>query len=197
MKRSLLAYLLLFIGTTLGMSPSIEFRESTTGMEFVAIPIGTFIMGSPLAEHGRGSDEIQHQVTLTHQIYMGKYEVTQKQWETVMGSNPSSHKKCGPNCPVENVTWYGVQNFLRRLSEASKNSRFRLPTEAEWEYACRAGTTSAYSTGDSLTVKQACFDSKNGPMPVGAYAPNPFGLFDMHGNVWEWCEDWYGPYEKG
>jgi formylglycine-generating enzyme required for sulfatase activity len=197
MRRCLLAYLVLFGATTLGMSPSTEFREPTTGMEFVAIPIGNFMMGSPVTEPDRGQDEVQHRVTLTHQIYMGKFEVTQKQWETVMGSNPSDHKKCGPDCPVENVTWYDVQNFLRRLTEVSPHSRFRLPTEAEWEYACRAGTTTAYSTGASLTVKQACFDSKNGPKAVGSYAPNSFGLFDMHGNVWEWCEDWYGPYQQG
>ena len=139
----------------------------------------------------------QHEVTLTKPFYMGKYEVTQEQWEAVMGNNPSSRAK-GAKLPVTDVSWEDCQEFIKKLN-AKTNGGYRLPTEAEWEYACRAGTTTAYSFGDTITPKDAnFFDSMIEPSgstkQVGSYKPNAFGLYDMHGNVWEWCEDWHGEY---
>jgi len=113
----------------------------------------------------------------------------------VMGTSPSHFGDCGPRCPVENVTFADVQQFLAKLNDNVSGMRYRLPTEAEWEYACRAGTTAAYSTGDALTAAQANYKSKS-PMAVGSFGMNPWGLSDMHGNVWEWTADWYGPYSE-
>jgi len=175
---------------TTGFLPS-TFTDGFSGMQFVRIPKGSFVMGSPLSESGRGDDEQQHAVTISRDFWMGRTEVTQQQWRRVMGINPSFHDRCGPRCPVENVTWFDVQKFLRRLNRVSHNGPYRLPTEAEWEYACRAGTATAFSFGDSLTTKEARFDAKDGPVPVGRFASNAWGLFDMHGNVWEWTSDWY------
>ena len=161
--------------------------------EMVLIPAGTFMMGSPESEEGRRDGETQHEVTLTKPFYMGKYEVTQEQWEAVMGKNPSDSK--GAKLPVTNVSWGLCQAFITKLN-AKKEGGYRLPTEAEWEYACRAGTTTAYSYGDSLTKADANIDG-NSTKEVGSYKPNAFGLYDMHGNVWEWCEDWYGSLQDG
>ena len=135
----------------------------------------------------------QHEVTLTKPFYMGKHEVTQEQWEALMGKNPSTTK--GAKLPVTNVSWEDCQEFIKKLN-AKTDGGYRLTTEAEWDYACRAGTTTAYSFGDKITPKDANYwDSKIGkPVAVGSYKPNAFGLFDMHGNVWEWCEDWHGEY---
>ena len=137
----------------------------------------------------------QHEVTLTKPFYLGKYEVTQEQWEGVMGNNPSSTE--GAKLPVTDVSWEDCQEFIKKLNASTKGVyRFRLPYEAEWEHACRAGTTTAYSFGANITPKDANYmDSKIGkPVSVGSYKPNAFGLYDMHGNVWEWCEDWHGKY---
>ena len=136
----------------------------------------------------------QHEVTLTKPFYMGKYEVTQEQWESVMGNNPSSRTK-GAKLPVTDVSWEDCQEFIKKLNASTKGG-YRLPTEAEWEYACRAGTTTAYSYGDSLTKTDANIDGLS-ISAVGSYKPNSFGLYDIHGNVWEWCEDWYGDYPAG
>jgi len=162
-------------------------------LEMVLIPAGKFIMGSSESEKGRLYNETQHEVTLTKPFYMGKYEVTQEQWESVMGSNPSDTK--GANLPVTQVSWNDCQGFIKRLN-AKTDGGFRLPTEAEWEYACRAGTSTAYSAGDSLSKSDANIDG-NSIKAVGSYRQNAFGLYDMHGNVWEWCEDWYGDYPAG
>jgi len=135
----------------------------------------------------------QHEVTLTKPFYMGKHEVTQEQWEAVMGKNPSDIK--GAKLPVTNVSWLDCKEFIKKLNDKT-NGGYRLPTEAEWEYACRAGTTTAYSFGDKITPKDVNYvGSKIGEsVAVGSYKPNAFGLYDMHGNVWEWCEDWRGEY---
>jgi formylglycine-generating enzyme required for sulfatase activity len=135
----------------------------------------------------------QHEVTLTKSFFMGKYEVTQEQYEAVMGKNPSTTK--GAKLPVTNVSWEECQEFIKNLN-AKTNGGYRLPTESQWEYACRAGTTTAYSFGDKMTPKDENYDdSKIGkPVAVGSYKPNNFGLFDLHGNVLEWCEDWHGEY---
>ena len=160
-------------------------------LEMVLIPAGKFMMGSPASEVGRKDNETQHEVTLSKPFYMGKYEVTQGQWENVMGSNPSSNTK-GEKLPVTNVSWEDCQEFIKRLN-SSNNGGYRLPTEAEWEYACRAGTKTMYSVGGNLTKSDANFDGSS-IKTVGSYRPNAFGLYDMHGNVWEWCEDWLGDY---
>jgi formylglycine-generating enzyme required for sulfatase activity len=139
---------------------------------------------------------------------MGIHEVTQEQWHAVMGTRPSWFAGRAARLPVENVTWNQAQEFLRRLSTMSDGSRFRLPSEAEWEYACRAGTTTAYSTGATLNAEAANIDPRApderdpavrdaGTRPVGSYRPNRWGLFDMHGNVWEWTADPHCPYETG
>ena len=151
-------------------------------------------MGSHASEEGRDTIETQHVVILTKPFYMGKYEVTQEQWETVMGNNPSIGTK-GGTLPVTDVSWEDCQEFIKKLNGITKG-KYRLPTEAEWEYACRAGTTTAYSVGDILTKNDA--NIEGGIIKaVGSYRPNAFGVYDMHGNVWEWCNDWYGSLQDG
>ena len=164
-------------------------------MEFVRIPAGSFLMGSPEDEQGRDSDETQHEVTISQGFWMGKYEVTQGQWEAVMGENPSHFDECGSRCPVERVSWSDTQRFIQRLNERESGSghRYRLPTEAEWEYAARAGTTGA-RYGELGEV--AWYDGNSGRWvhPVGQKRANAWGLHDMLGNVYEWTADWYGAY---
>jgi formylglycine-generating enzyme required for sulfatase activity len=127
---------------------------------------------------------------------MGKYEVTQEQWESVMGNNPSFFK--GAQLPVTNVSWEDCREFIKKLNANTKNG-YQLPTEAEWEYACRAGTNTAYSIGDNITPNDANYDDSKitKTVKIGIYEPNAFGLYDMHGNVWEWCEDRYADYAEG
>ncbi|HXI03356.1 MAG TPA: formylglycine-generating enzyme family protein [Candidatus Saccharimonadales bacterium] len=175
-------------------------------MEFVLIAPGEFTMGTPADEPDREAQEVQHRVRLTKAFYLGRYEVTQDQWRTVMGSNPSHFSGCGGSCPVESVSFLDIGEFISKL-EALAGGRFRLPTEAEWEYACRAGTTTPFAFGTELTEKEANIQEEptapgdradlQGTVPVGSYAPNAWGLFDMHGNVWEWCEDRHCPYGTG
>jgi len=195
-------------------------------------------MGSPANEPERGKDEVQHQVTVSS-FYMGKYEVTQKEYKEMMGTNPSNFK--GDNLPVEQVSWYDAIEYCNKRSQRegltpaytikknqsdpnnkssldevkwtvtwNKNANgYRLPTEAEWEYACRAGTTTPFSTGNNITTSQANYDGNNPynknakgeyrqkTIAVGSFTPNAWGLYDMHGNVQEWCWDWYGNYSSG
>jgi len=162
-------------------------------MEMVWCAPGTFVMGSPLAERGRFDDEPQHQVTLTKGFWLGKYEVTQRQWKSVMGDNPSKFKD--PDRPVESVSWEDCNVFLRRLN-AELGGVARFPTEAEWEYACRAGSNSAVS-GNGLLSDMAWYDANSGneTHPVGENHPNAWGFYDMHGNVLEWCYDWFGRFD--
>lgn len=172
------------------------------GMELAYVPAGSFMMGSPASEVGRSNDEgPHHQVTIRDGFYMGRYEVTQAQWQQVMGSNPSSFK--AENLPVETVSWNEAQEFIRKLNAMNDGYVYRLPTEAEWEYACRAGTTTPFAFGSTLSSDQANFDGnypyggaakgvfREKTTTVGSFQPNAFGLYDMHGNLWEWCEDWY------
>ncbi len=182
---------------------------NTIGMEFVYISPGTFMMGSPRNEPGRDNDERQHRVTLTRGFYMQATEVTQGQWKGVMGYNPSSFKKCGDDCPVEQVSWNESQEFIQKLNKLEGTNRYRLPTEAEWEYASRAGTESPFSFGRCLSTDYANYNGKNPlkgcpkgsnrdkTVKVGSFPPNEWGLYDMHGNVWEWSQDWYGKYPSG
>ena len=162
-------------------------------LEMVLIPAGKFMMGSPGAEVGRKDNETQHEVTLTKPYYMGKYEVTQEQWQAVMGNNPSRTK--GARLPVTNVSWNACQDFISKLNTKTKGG-YRLPTEAEWEYACRSGTKTAFAFGDRITNRDANCNAP-GPKTVASYNANAFGLYDMHGNVWEYCEDWFGDYPAG
>jgi len=167
-------------------------------LELVLIPAGKFMMGSPETEKDRLSDETQHEVTISQPFYMGKYEVTQEQYEAVTGTNPSLFKDA--KNPVENVSWDDAQEFCKKLS-AKTAKTVRLPTEAQWEYACRAGTETRFYSGDADDDLDGVgwYFSNSGitTYPVGAKKPNAWGLYDMHGNVWNWCADWYGKYELG
>ena len=163
-------------------------------MEFVLIPAGTFLMGS---NEGDSNEKPVHEVRISQPFYLGKYLVTQAQWEAVMGRNPS-HFTGDLDRPVEQVFWEDVQDFIRRLNAKEGGAIYRLPTEAEWEYACRAGSTSRYSFGDDSRQlsEYGWYDNNSGDRthPVGQRTPNAWGLYDMHGNVWEWVQDWYGKY---
>jgi formylglycine-generating enzyme required for sulfatase activity len=172
--------------------------ENSVGMRFRLIPPGTFLMGSPPAEAGRWEGETQHVVTLAEPFYMGVCEVTQAQWLALMPKNPS-HFKDGRK-PVEEVAWYDGQRFAEALCQRENVplGRYRLPTEREWEYACRAGTQTAYVCGDSAKglAQFADYDENNnrGTNAVGRRRANAYGLYDLHGNVWEWCIDKFRPY---
>jgi len=188
--------------------------ESVT-MEFVLIPAGMYDMGSPDDEAGRaGNEGPLHRVRISRAFYMGRYEVTQEQWERVMGANPSWFKGDG-RLPVESISWNDCQEFLKKLNALVPDPTgtgcereragpvggcgFRLPTEAEWEWACRAGAKTRFCFGDdeARLGEYAWYGANPGNRthPVGTREPNAWGLYDCHGNVWEWCSDWYGPYE--
>jgi len=168
---------------------------NSIGMNFVLIPCGTFVIGSPLDELGRGDDERQHEVTLSKGLYMQTTEVTQGQWRLIMGSNPSLYKDCGDFCPVERITWYDAQDFIGRLNQREANNKYRLPTEAEWECACRSGSMNRFCCCDSkANIGEYAWYNKNSrgkTHPVVLKKASAWGLYDMNGNVWEWCEDWY------
>ncbi len=168
------------------------FKDCAECPEMVVIPAGRFLMGSPESESGRDRDEGPQRWVEVPRFAMGRFEVTQGQWQAVMGSNPSQFKECGLDCPVENVSWNDAQEFVRRLNQRTGQT-YRLPSEAEWEYAARAGATTAYFWGDRFDVNRA----NNGGrlLQVGRYPPNAFGLHDLQGNVWEWVQDvWHDSY---
>ena len=198
---------------------------NSIGMKFVKIKSGSFMMGSPDNESYRESNEKQHNVTLTNDYYLQTTEVTQGQWKEIMGNNPSRFKNCGNDCPVESVSWEDVQKFIDKLNRKEGINKYRLPTEAEWEYAARAGSKKAFSNGD-ISEETCGYDSNldkvgwycgnscvnysggwscsyckgkcnAGTHPVGKKQKNSWGLYDMHGNVWEWCQDWYDDYKTG
>ena len=196
---------------------------TVNGVSFkmVRIPAGEFMMGSPSGEPGRDKDETQHRVRISKSFFLGETEVTQGLWRAVMGSNPSYFKNCGEKCPVEQVSWKDCQNFIRKLNQLVSGGGFRLPTEAEWEYACRAGTKGAYAgnldamgwygnnsgnnridalalwRNDKSTYVKKILENGCRTRSAGSKNPNSWGLYDMHGNVWEWCRDWYGDYPAG
>lgn len=186
-----------------------KLATNSIGMKLALIPSGTFMMGSPESEAERDDKETQHEVTISKSFYLGTHEVTQADFAKVMQDVKNRSAFEGDDRPVENIEWTLAKQFCEQLSalpkEKAAGRKYRLPTEAEWEYACRAGTDTAFNFGDSLSSEQANF---NGNYPaggakkhkylrqtarVGSYAPNAFGLYDMHGNVSEWCADWYDP----
>lgn len=179
-----------------------------TQQRFRWIKPGTFLMGSPDTEPERYTDETQHSVTITQGYWMADTLVTQELWLAVMGDNPSYFHDSLEQ-PVDSVSWDDCMRFIAKLNQQYAGINARLPTEAEWEYACRAGTQSPFSFGDSIRSKQVNFDGNepynNGPksqyrektVAVKSLPENPWGLYEMHGNVWEWCSDWFGPHQKG
>jgi formylglycine-generating enzyme required for sulfatase activity len=194
-----------------GVAPPGKAIVNSIDMKLAPIPAGKFLMGSPTAEAERDSEELQHEVVITQPFYMGVHEVTQAQYQRVVGTNAShfnAKNGGGPDHPVEQVRWKDAVEFCNRLSnlpaEKDAGRVYRLPTEAEWEYACRAGSATVFHCGAALSTEANC----NGNYPygttskgpylqktakVGSYAPNAWGLYDMHGNVSEWCSDWYDP----
>ena len=207
----ILLFCTLFPGTVFALDR--HFRNSI-GMEFVLIPAGTFTMGSPPGEPHRHKTEVQHRVTISRPFYMQATEVTLKQWRSLMRRKFFGRRKGEGTMPVVKVSWHDCVKFIKKLNELNEG-RYRLPTEAEWEYSCRAGTSTAYSWGDSIDCSKAMYDnsvlesgdcldyvrskglSVNRPASVKSYQPNTWGLYDMHGNVWEWCRDWYADYPIG
>ena len=202
-----LNFVLMGDGTVSGAPSGRTYTVPSINYRMVYISPGTFMTGSPSNEPNRYSNERQHRVTLTKGFYMGVTEVTQGQWREIMGSNPSNFK--GDNLPVERVSWNDCREFIRKLNRHEGTDKYRLPTDAEWEYACRAGTTTPFFTGGCISTDQANYNG-NYPMPgcskgiyrkktidVASFSPNAWGLYDMHGNVWEWCQDWYKDYPPG
>ena len=198
-----------FYGQKVGQPTAFEMSAALPGgatMDMVWATSGRFVMGSVDSDLGRDADEgPRHTVTISRGFYLGKYEVTQGQWASVMGTTPWQGKNYvqeNPDHPATYVSWEDAQAFVQRLNTAAGDSLYRLPTEAEWEYACRAGTTSTWSFGDDeLLLGDYAWYYDNAGNKGEAYAhrvglkrPNPWGLYDMHGNVWEWCQDWYGVY---
>lgn len=163
---------------------------------WVSIPAGKFTMGSPESEEGRWNDENQVEVEITKPFEMMETQVTQLQYTTIAGRNPSTYE--GIQKPVQNVSWQDATDFCNFLSTVIDSEyTYRLPTEAEWEYACRAGTATKYSCQTDRLEEYATFDLNDGPENVKTGQANPWGLYDMHGNVWEWCSDWYSEKLEG
>ncbi len=186
------------------LAPVGPFFINSIGMKLAWIPAGTFLVGSAENEPGHRANEHQHQVSLTEGFWLGVSVVTQQQYQQVMQSNPSAFASGAIEAetvadwdtsgfPVERVNWEEAMEFCQRLSKQEPGWSYTLPTEAQWEYACRAGTSTPFHFGEKLTTELANYARHLGrPSAVGSYPPNAFGLFDMHGNVWEWCLDWYG-----
>ncbi len=188
-------------------------KEPILGMEFIHIPKGSFQMGDYEISDDSNFKSL-HKVNISRDFWLGRTEVTQDQWQEIMGNKeihpekPSPFRDVNPKYPIVSVSYLDIERFLERLNELSNGYHFRLPTEAEWEYACRAGTKTPYSYGLSLADTLANYNTQipsnystlrdylGHPEPVGKYAPNQWGLYDMHGNVWEWVSDWHNLYSK-
>ncbi|MCP3876370.1 MAG: formylglycine-generating enzyme family protein [Desulfobacteraceae bacterium] len=200
----------LFSNNVLALEDKITNR---IGMEFILVQPGSFMMGSPVEEPFRETDEALHKVNITKAFYLQATEVTVKQWKTVMGKKIFSRKKGSDNSPVTQISFFDCQKYVKKLNKANIGN-YRLPSEAEWEYACRAGTTTVYSWGNGIDCSKAMYSNntkkspdcisfyksmnfkKDGPAPVKSFKPNPWGFYDMHGNVWEWCSDEYRWYKN-
>ncbi len=199
--------LLLGLGTAGAQLQEITIElPGNTPLEMLWVPPGTFTMGAPRGEaNPQKFEDLQRQVTLTQGGYLGKYELTQEQWESVMGTRPwagQSYVIEKPRAPATYLSWDDTQEFIAKLNEAKGSQHYRLPTEAEWEYSCRAGTITPWSFGtqDSLITEYAWSHNNTWPFEpwsheVGLKLPNPWGFYDMHGNAWEWVQAWYGDYE--
>lgn len=210
-------FVIVFAFGAIGLSP-VHSQEkafkNSLGMEFMLIPAGGFDMGSPLEEPLRDTGEIMHRVILSKAFYMQSTEVTVGQWRSVMGRRFLDPESGSSDLPITTVSWFDCAEFIKRMNEKGEGI-YRLPTEAEWEYACRAGSRDAFHWGSGIDCTKAMFGNSSretgectaflkakavqvdGPARVGSYGPNAWGLFDMHGNVWEWCRDWYGDYPRG
>ena len=180
--------------SSLPKNAGVQVKKS--GLVMVPVGGGAFMMGSPKNEAGRREDECQHQITVSS-FSIGKYEVTQANWHDIMGSNPADFKNCD-DCPVEQVSWDDVQDFLQKLNASYAGKNYRLPTESEWEYAARGGTNGkGFKFAGGADLSSVAWSSENSGSkthPVGGKLPNELGLHDMSGNVWEWCEDTWKPY---
>ncbi len=205
--------LILSLLSVLFLSPALAERKKTftnsLGMEFVLLESGSFMMGSPEDEPYRHESETRHKEEISKDFYMQTTEVTLGQWWAIMGKKWFFAREGPEDLPVTKVSWHDCQSFISKLNRKTEGT-YRLPTEKEWEYACRAGTTTAYCFGEELECSQAMFNNNtlkakqcipyvrsrglevNRPAPVKSYPPNPWGLYDMHGNVWEWCQDCFG-----
>ncbi|WP_457553356.1 formylglycine-generating enzyme family protein [Desulfobacula sp.] len=218
MKKKFKIFVLFFVLCLMGWIfpalPRAQEKKITNhlGMDFILVNPGSFMMGSPKDEPHRDGNEILHKMKISRPFYLQSTEVTIQQWEAVVGKNIFFNKKGTKNTPVTRVSFYDCQKFIKKLNAMNKGI-YRLPTEAEWEYACRAGTATAYSWGDTIDCSKAMYannskkESKcinyfkprgfpqNQAAPVKSFAPNPWGFYDMHGNVWEWCADPYQDYK--
>jgi formylglycine-generating enzyme required for sulfatase activity len=186
--------------------PEIEVMVNSLGMAFVKIQAGTFVMGSSDYEAGRNEDELPHEVSISKSFYIQTTPVTQGQWQALMGQSPAGLVQAGEYLPVGGINWQDCQLFIKKLNGLGEGD-YRLPTEAEWEYACRAGSDMALANGELLSlyceadpnlekIGWYCSNSDRKLHPVGKKDSNGWGLYDMHGNIGEWCQDWYGPYPE-
>ena len=204
MRKTLLLFSILQSSVWANEEIAVDLIGGAT-MEVVWIEPGTFMMGSPNSEEGRDVAEgPQHQVTISQGFYLGKVEITQGQWEAVMGTKPWQGKSSvidNPLHPAVYISWNDLQTFIQLLNDAAGEAIYRLPTEAEWEYVARPGTTTRWSFGgdENQLGDYAWYVGNNSPnstKEVGQKSPNAWGLYDMHGNVWEWVQDWYGDYDS-
>jgi formylglycine-generating enzyme required for sulfatase activity len=199
--------LLVLLTTACADEPSPRWVEPVTSMEFVLLPAGDFVAGSPSTETGHQDDEVLYPVRISRPFYIATREVTAAEWAAVMNPDHAPLDATAAGLPIVNVTWHEARQFIDRLNEG-KPWRLRLPSETEWEYACRAGTTTPYSTGERLSTDDANYngdfplpgqprgENRGRVSPVGSFAPNRWGVFDMHGNVWEWTNDAYDETRK-